>query len=86
MRIKWRSLAGPLLAFALAAGMILAAPGLSGAARAVDLDTQCSLTISPGSLEFEDLAEANVVIDLYKVADAVPVDALSYLDNHNKKK
>lgn len=63
----------PLLAFALAAGMILAAPGLSGAARAVDLDTQCSLTISPGSLEFEDLAEANVVIDLYKVADAVPV-------------
>lgn len=61
-----------LAAIALTACMIL---GLSGwtveSARAVDLDQECSLTVSPG--EAEDLQNADVVLDLYQVARAVPV-------------
>ena len=61
-----------LTAIALAACMFL---GLSGGtvenARAVDLDQECSLTVSPGTIE--DLANAEVVLDLYKVANAVQV-------------
>lgn len=81
MEIRWNSqrkesmkrLVCPLLTFMLAVGLIVAAPGLSGEAKAVDLNTDCSLTIAPGGAELEDLSEANVVVDLYKVADAVPV-------------
>lgn len=61
-----------LAAIALAACMLF---GLSGwtveSARAVDLDQECSLTVSPG--EAEDLQNAQVVLDLYQVARAVPV-------------
>lgn len=40
----------------------------------IDLGRDCSLTISPGNMMLEeDLAGANVVIDLYRVADAVPL-------------
>lgn len=81
MEIKWNSrrkgsmkrLVCPLLAFTLAVGLIVASPGLSGEAKAVDLDTDCSLTVAPGGTGFDDLSEASVVVDLYKVADAVPV-------------
>lgn len=81
MEIKWNSqrkgsmkrLVCPLLSFMLAVGLIVAAPGLSGEAKAVNLDTACSLTITPGGAEFEDLSEAKVVVDLYKVADAAQV-------------
>lgn len=40
-------------------------------ARAVKLDQACSLTVSPGDIE--DLANAEVVLDLYQVAKAIPV-------------
>ena len=81
MEIRWNSrrkesmkrLVCPLLSFVLAVGLIVAAPGLSGEAKAVNLGEECSLTISPGSSEFTDLSEANVVVDLYKVADAEEV-------------
>lgn len=44
------------------------------AAQAVDFDKACSLTIIPGGGEFaEDLAAADLVIDLYQVAKAAPV-------------
>ena len=38
-------------------------------AGAIDLSQKCSLTVRPGS--FEDLANANIKIDMYKIADAV---------------
>ena len=37
------------------------------------LDRDCSLTISAGSMMLEELPDANVEIDLYRVADAIPV-------------
>ena len=40
-------------------------------ARAVDLNQNCSLTVSTGAIE--DAANADVVVDLYKVADAAAV-------------
>lgn len=75
---SWRN----LLALALALGMVLTLPHLSGAARAVDLDQKCTLTVQPGNPELaEDLAKADIVIDVYKVADAAAVpgiDTYSY--------
>ena len=60
-----------LLAATLA---ILSLPFAGRPAYAVDLDQNCSLKVSPGSaLLAEDLAQANVEIDLYRVADAIPV-------------
>lgn len=84
MGIRWSSrrggsmsrLVGSLTAFALAVGLIVAAPGMSGEAQAVNFDEKCSLTIAPVGEESEyvdDISEANVVVDIYKVADAVPV-------------
>lgn len=61
-----------LLAFVLAVCAVLVTPALDGAAKAVDVGKACTLTVNPGGQDFaEDLAKANVVIDLYKVADAV---------------
>jgi hypothetical protein len=41
---------------------------------AVDLTEPCSLTVSPGSDEYADeLIQAGLVIDLYQVADVLPV-------------
>lgn len=65
-----------LTALALAACMIL---GLSGQsvreARAVNLDKgNCSLTVHPVKGMEQDAAEVDVAVDLYKVADAVPVE------------
>ena len=75
-RRKWLTgyVAGSLLAFALAVGAIAAVPVIDGAAKAVDFDKSCSLNIHPGGGEYaEDVADANVVVDLYQVADAMPV-------------
>ncbi|WP_434309832.1 hypothetical protein [Hominifimenecus sp. rT4P-3] len=47
--------------------------------QAVDLDKTCTLTVEPGTIE--DLKNASVVIDLYKIADAKPdptYDTYSY--------
>ncbi len=73
------------LARAAALGMALALGlGAAGtlAVRAVDLEKACSLTVAAGSEELkEDLAKAGVVLDIYEVAEAVPVsgyDAYSY--------
>ncbi len=86
MEIKWRNrpsgfrkrLVCPLLAFALVFGLIAVTPGLSGKAEAVDFDKKCSVTVAPVDPKntelASDLANADVVIDLYKVADAVPVE------------
>lgn len=61
-----------LTALALAACTLLTltGPGI-GRASAVTLNQECSLTVTPGN--YEDLADADVVIDLYKVADAAAV-------------
>lgn len=64
----------PLLAFLVALGMVMAMPGLSGEAGAVDFDKACSLTVQPGNEDLAgDLAAAKVVVDLYQVAEAEPV-------------
>lgn len=64
----------PLLVFALIAAAVVAAPALDGAAEAIDFDKSCSLTVNAAGGELaEDAAKADVVIDLYKVADAKPV-------------
>ncbi len=67
-----------LLAFGLVFGLVVVTPGLSGEAMAVDFDKKCSLTVAPVDPKNTEMAEnlkkANVVIDLYKVADAVPSD------------
>lgn len=74
-------LASLLLAFVSAAGMIFTAPGLGKEAKAVDFTKKCSLTVEPGSEELvEDIANADVVVDLYKVADAVPVSGYDAYD------
>ena len=67
MKQKWmHSLTALLLAMAL----LLTLPLLTAqTARAVDLSQKCSLTINPGT--FEDLKNANLQYDLYKIADAV---------------
>lgn len=61
-----------LTALALAVCMLLplTESGI-GRAKAVELDQECSLTVTPGN--YEDLADAGVVVDLYKVADAQAV-------------
>lgn len=67
MRHKWiRALA------AAAACVLLAVPFTGGAAQDLDLGKDCTVTVSPGGDEMAGLlAEAGVVVDLYKVADAV---------------
>ena len=64
----------PLLVFAMVAAAVVAMPVLNGSAEAIDFDKSCSLTVNAAGGEFaEDAAAADVVIDLYKVADAKPV-------------
>lgn len=72
MRRKWGSIVKPLVAFAVVAGMVAATPILSGVAKAIDLDSDCSVTVLKpleGELK-EDLADVDLTVDLYKVADA----------------
>ena len=101
MEIKWRNrlkssgkrLICPLLAFVLVLGLIVATPGLDGEAEAIDFNQKCSVTVSPvdpKNTEYAaDLDTADVVIDLYKVADAVAVDGydtydFSFIDGYEK--
>lgn len=72
MRRKWDGIVKPVIAFALALALVMAAPIPDGAAKAVDLDKDCSLTvIKPleGELK-EQLADVELAVDLYKIADA----------------
>lgn len=67
----------------LVAGFILAAPALSGTAHAVELGEACSLTVTVEPKEMDGGAQEmpDVALDLYKVADAVPMegqDAYTY--------
>lgn len=86
MEIKWRRqtglarrLTGSLLVFALTAGLVAVTPGLNGAAKAVNLEEDCSLKVAPVDPDnhnqemVADLAGAAITVDLYKVADAQPV-------------
>ncbi len=80
---KWRSLKSAyvkrILSFTLAFGLCIGAatvfPLLSKAADKVDLTSACSLTAIATSTTdkavLDDIAKANVVMDYYKVADAV---------------
>ena len=53
-----------LTAAALAVGLLLALTvGAAGAGSHIDLTQPCSLTITPGP--YDDMDEAEVVIDLY---------------------
>ena len=74
---KWQPVA-ILLAAVL---MVLSVPFGSRAVRAVDLDQNCSLKVNPGnSLVADDISTAKVVIDLYRVADAIPVKGFDTYD------
>ena len=76
MKKKWKNrysrFVAPLLAFGLAVCAVISTPPLDGRAQAVDVNKSCTLTVHPGSEGLAgELAQAQVVIDLYKVADAV---------------
>lgn len=81
MKKKWKGwLVGPLAAFALAVTAVVGTPALDGTAKAVvDVSKSCTLTVNPVDPSNEELAKdlktAKVVIDLYKVAKAVPDSA-----------
>ena len=79
MKQKWTH---ALTALFLALAVLLTVPILSAqTAKAIDLSRKCSLTIKPGSDELKKLDQANLTIDLYKVADALPdstYDTYSY--------
>lgn len=70
-----KRLIGCTLALGLLAGTLKAAPLFAGAADKVDLTSACSLTVGSSSStdkEFiDDIAKANVLMDVYLVADAV---------------
>ena len=76
MKKKWKNrysrFAAPLLAFGMAVCAVVCTPPLDGRAQAVDVNKSCTLTVHPGSEGLAgELAQAQVVVDLYKVADAV---------------
>ena len=70
-----KRLIGCTLALGLLAGTLKAAPLFAGAADKVDLTSACSLTVGSSSSTdkdfIEDIAKANVLMDIYLVADAV---------------
>ncbi len=75
--VRWQPVA-ILLAAVL---MVLSVPLGLRSAHAIDLNQNCSLTVNPGNAMLaEDLAKANVVIDLYRVADAAPVTGYDTYD------
>lgn len=75
---RWlgRRLFGIMAASVLAAGFIISAPIFGETAHAVELGTACSLTVTvePKEMEGGPQEMPDVVLDLYKVADAVPVE------------
>lgn len=60
----------------LAAGFIIGVPGFGRTAHAVELETACSLTVTvePKTMDGGPEEMPDVVLDLYKVADAVEVE------------
>ena len=68
---RWRP-AAILLAAVL---VFLSLPLAGKASEVINLDTKCSLTIAPGpaSMEARNCALSDLQIELYKVADAIPV-------------
>lgn len=67
MKTKYKHLATLLFAFAI----VISTVSFAFTAEAVDLSRGCSLTVVPGSSDLtQELTEAGVVIDLYRVADA----------------
>ena len=67
---RWRP-AAILLAAVL---VFLSLPLAGKASEVINLDTKCSLTIAPGPASMEaELALSDLQIELYKVADAIPV-------------
>ena len=75
---RWRP-----AAFILAAVFMVFSLSLFGEkvfASSIDLDRDCSLTTSAGSMMLEELPDANVEIDLYRVADAIPVQGFDTYD------
>ena len=70
LAVRKRGISLTSLALAVCMLLTLSGPGI-GRAKAVELDRECSLTVTPGN--YEDLADAGVVVDLYKVADAKAV-------------
>ena len=60
----------------LAAGCVAGALMPGGTAHAVELDGMCSLTVTvePKNMEGGPVEMPEVALDLYKVADAVPVE------------
>lgn len=69
MRVRWKWTASVL---ALSVSLLLMISGLTAAAaQSVDLEKECSITLSGEA--FEDMVNANVVMDVYQVAAAQPV-------------
>lgn len=77
---RWRP-AAILLAAVL---VFLSLPLAGKASEVINLNTECSLTVFPGKQElWNDLAGANLKIDLYRVADAIPVSGYDTYDWKN---
>lgn len=74
MKHIYKHLTALLLVFAL---VVAAASGIENA-QAVDLNGTYYLTFDRGGSEFADLQEAAITVDLYKIADAVPIGSDSY--------
>lgn len=67
MKRKYTRFITLLLAFAIVASIASA----TVVAKAVDLNKECSLYVNPGSSEYiDDINEANVVLDVYQIAQA----------------
>ena len=72
-----RSLAALLLAVSILFTLPIWAPG---SARALDETVKCTLTVGSGRDAGDDIENANVVIDLYKVASAETVEGYDTYD------
>lgn len=78
MKHIFKRLTALLLVFAL---VFVTAPTIF-TAKAVDLSQPCSLTVNPGSSEYaDDIEEANAVVDVYRVAEAIGCAHDSYTFN-----
>lgn len=70
-----------LAALLLAVGMLFTLPTwVTGSVRALDDTVKCSLTVTSGREAGDDIENAEVVIDLYKVADANLVEGYDTYD------
>lgn len=77
---RWRP-AAILLAAVL---VFLSLPLAGKASEVINLDTKCSLTVFPGKQElWNDMGGASLQIDLYRVADAIPVSGYDTYDWKN---